>query len=75
MQSGTTRERNDTDNLPEARQAIDSTVAELTEEKGLDHREIGKALLETRDTLLVVSRVPEWFGNADTERYAKMVRD
>jgi hypothetical protein len=75
MQSGTTQGRNDTDTLPEARLAIDSTVAELAEEAGLDHRELGEALLEARDTLLVTGRVPDWFGNVDTERYAKMVRD
>jgi len=74
MQSEITRGRNEADSLPEARQAIDSTVAELAEEKGLDHREIEKALLETRDTLLVTGRVPDWFGDADLERYAEMVR-
>jgi len=74
MQSGTTRGRNDTNTPAEARQTIDSTVAELAEETGLDHRELAEVLLEARDTLLVTGRVADWFGEADTERYAEMDR-
>jgi len=74
MQYETIRGRNDTNTSAEARQAIDSTVAQLAEETNLDHRELADMLLETRDTLMVSGRVPEWFGDVDGNRYAEMVR-
>ena len=67
-------ERTEPDGLTAARSAIDATVAELDEETDLDHRELANVLLETRDTLLINERVPEWFGDADAGRYAEMVR-
>lgn len=63
-------ERTESDGSTEARKAIDATVAELD----LDHRELADALLETRDTLMVTGRVPEWFGDVDAPEYAEMVR-
>jgi len=57
-----------------ARSAIDATVADLAEEMDLDYRELADMLLETRDTLLVSGRVPEWFGDVDGDRYTEMVR-
>lgn len=62
-----------TDPRIEARQRIDAAVADL--QGDLDHRELAEVLLEARDTLLVNGRVPDWFGDADRERYAEMVRD
>lgn len=67
-------ERTEPDGPTVARSAIDATVADLAEETDLDHRELADMLLETRDTLLVSGRVPEWFGDVDGDRYAEMVR-
>jgi len=75
MQSETTRERNDTNTPANARQAIDSTVAELAEKTGPDHRELADALLEARDTLLVNGRVPEWFGDGEAGPYGEAASD
>lgn len=61
--------------LVEARQWVDATVANVQTELNLDHRELSTVLLETRDTLLLNGSVPEWFGEAETERYTEMVRD
>lgn len=61
-------------NRTEARQAIDLTVAELADETDLDHRELAELLLETRDTLMVNGRVPDWLGDTNIERYAEMDR-
>lgn len=61
--------------LVEARQQIDATVANVQTQLNLDHSELSTVLLETRDTLLMNGRVPEWFGDTESDRYVEMVRD
>lgn len=68
-------ESTESDGSTVARKAIDATVAELSEGTDLDHRELADALLESRDTLMVTGRVPDWFGAVDAPEYGETVRD